>query len=205
MSGARAIWVKIREMGGARHLVDGAAPIVGYVIGFSLAGIAVGILAAVLTALGVGTVRLRHGDRSKVIAVSTAIVLVFSAMAATTGQGRDFFLPPLILYGVLAVAFALSLFGATPLTLPICRRIRFEPTGTTDPAARLRLHRRLTAVWAAFCAVHVLIMGPVYLADNVVLLGTLALILNKPALLAAFAGTWVWVRGGGHRGEQSDA
>ncbi|MFE2995224.1 DUF3159 domain-containing protein [Nocardia sp. NPDC059246] len=195
--GARALWAKIREMGGARHLVDGAAPILGYVVGFSLAGILVGIVAAILTALAVGVVRLRHGDRPKVVAVSTAIVLVFSAMAATTGEGRDFFLPPLILYAALAVAFALSLAAATPLTLPICRKIRFEPAEVPDPAARVRLHRRLTAAWTAFCAVHVLIMAPVYLANNVVLLGTLALILNKPALLAAFAGTWVWVRGGG--------
>ncbi|MET8778943.1 DUF3159 domain-containing protein [Nocardia sp. NPDC004654] len=65
---------------------------------------------------------------------------------------------------------------------------------TPDPAARTRLHRRVTAAWMVFCVAHVVIMGPVYLADNVVLLGTLALVLNKPMLLAAFAGTWVWVR-----------
>ncbi|RMI28182.1 DUF3159 domain-containing protein [Nocardia stercoris] len=196
--GMRALWSKVREMGGARHLVDGAAPVLGYVAGFSMAGIVAGITAAVGTALIVGVVRLRHGDRPKVVAVSTAIVLVFSALAATTGQGRDFFLPPLILYAALTVAFALSL-AATPLTLPICRKLRIEPIETSDPAARARLHRRLTAAWAVFCAAHVLIMTPVYLADNVVLLGTLALILNKPALLTASAGTWVWVRGSGRR------
>ncbi|GAC46841.1 hypothetical protein GOACH_01_01600 [Gordonia aichiensis NBRC 108223] len=49
-------------------------------------------------------------------------------------------------------------------------------------------------MWALFCLAHVLIMGPVYLANNVVLLGALALVLNKPALIVAVAGTGIWVR-----------
>ncbi|WP_327138918.1 DUF3159 domain-containing protein [Nocardia sp. NBC_01327] len=190
-SGVAEIRAKIRDMGGSRHLIDGTAPILGYVLGFAVHGIATGIIAAVLTALIVGAVRLRHGDRPKVVAVSAALVVVFSAIAATTGEGRDFFLPPLILYAVVTLACGISLATTTPLTLPICRRLRLEPG---DPAGRVRLHRRVTAAWAVFGAVHLVIMGPVYVAGNVVLLGTLALILNKPALLAAIAGTWVWVR-----------
>ncbi|WP_331722990.1 DUF3159 domain-containing protein [Nocardia sp. NBC_00511] len=185
---------KIRDLHGGRHLIDGAAPILGYVLGFALRGITTGIAAAVMIALILAAIRLRHGDRPKVIGVSTAVVLVFSAMAATTGQGRDFFLPPLILYAALFVGSSISLATATPLTLPICRKIGFEPADATDTATRARLHRRLTAAWAAFCALHLLIMGPAYLAGNVVLLGTLALILNKPALVIALAGTWVWLR-----------
>lgn len=180
-------------MGGARHLIDGAAPILGYVLGYALHGILTGIATAVVIALVVAAVRLKHGDRARVVAVSTALVLVFSAMAAATGDGRNFFLPPLILYAALALAFGLSLLTATPLTLPICRRIRFEPPGG-DPAIRVPLHRRLTAAWLLFCLAHLLVMGPVWLAGNVVLLGTLALILNKPMLIAALAATWVWVR-----------
>ncbi|MBU3063053.1 DUF3159 domain-containing protein [Nocardia sp. NEAU-G5] len=193
-SGFAELRAKIRDLGGVRHLIDGATPILGYILGFTLSGIVAGILVAVLTALVLAGLRLCHGDRPNVVAVSTTLVLIFSAMAAITGHGRDFFLPPLILYAALSVAFGLSLATATPLTLPICRRIRFEPADTTDPAARVRLHRRVTAAWAAFCALHVLVMGPAYLAGNVVLLGTLALILNKPALLAAIACTWVWLR-----------
>ncbi|MET9492451.1 DUF3159 domain-containing protein [Nocardia sp. NPDC006630] len=195
-SGIAEMRAKMHDMGGGRHLIDGAAPILGYILGFAVHGITTGIIAAVLTALVVGAVRIRHGDRPKVVGASAALVIVFSAIAATTGEGRDFFLPPLILYAVLAVACAISSATATPLTLPICRRLRIEPTPPADPAARVRLHRRVTAAWAVFGALHVLIMGPVYLAGNVVLLGTFALILNKPALLAAIAGTWVWVRHG---------
>lgn len=193
-SGTAELRAKILDMGGARHLVDGAAPILGYVIGFQVQGILTGIAAAVVAAMFVAILRLRHGDRARVVMASTALVLVFSGMAAATGEGRDFFLPPLILYTVLTVVFGATLFTATPLTLPICRKIRFEPADTTDPEARIRLHRKVTAAWMVFCVLHVLIMGPVYLADNVVLLGTLALILNKPMLIAALAGTWVWVR-----------
>ncbi|WP_194852815.1 DUF3159 domain-containing protein [Nocardia sp. SYP-A9097] len=193
-SGVPELRAKLRDLGGARHLIDGAAPILGYIIGFQLRGIATGIAAAIATAAMIALLRIRHGDRSKVVAASTLLVLVFSAMAAVTGEGRDFFLPPLILYSGLTIGFGISLLTSTPLTLPICQRIRFEPATPADPATRITLHRRVTTAWMIFCAAHVLIMGPVYLADNVVLLGTLALILNKPALLAALAGTWVWLR-----------
>ncbi|MFD6453923.1 DUF3159 domain-containing protein [Nocardia sp. NPDC055165] len=193
-SGVSELLAKIRAMGGARHLIDGAAPILGYLVGLQLHGIIAGVVVAIVAALIVAALRVHHGDRLKVVAASTALVLVFSAMAAATGEGRDFFLPPLILYAALTLAFSASLLTSTPLTLPICRRIRFEPADQSDSAARVQLHRRITAAWIVFCFAHVLIMGPVYLADNVVLLGTLALILNKPMLIAAFAGTWVWVR-----------
>ncbi|MFC8381754.1 DUF3159 domain-containing protein [Nocardia sp. NPDC057272] len=197
-SGGAAMLAKIRDMGGARHLVDGAAPILGYLVGLQLHGIIVGVMVAIVAALIIAGLRIRHGDRPKVVGASTALVLVFSAMAAATGEGRDFFLPPLILYTALTVAFASSLLTSTPLTLPICRRTRLEPADRPDPQARVRLHRRVTAAWAVFCFAHVLIMGPVYLAGNVVLLGTLALVLNKPMLIAAFAATWVWLRRPAH-------
>lgn len=200
-SGITELRAKIRDMGGVRHLVDGAVPILGYVVGFQLHGILTGIAAAVTAALFVAVLRVRHGDRLAVVIASTALVLVFSGMAAATGDGRDFFLPPLILYTALTVVFGVSLCTDTPLTLPICRKIRFEPADTGDPESRIRLHRKLTVAWMVFCSAHVLIMGPVYLAGNVVLLGTLALILNKPMLIAALAGTWVWVRRGSGRVE----
>ncbi|WP_067828757.1 DUF3159 domain-containing protein [Nocardia inohanensis] len=193
-SGAAELRAQLRDMGGARHLIDGAAPVLGYIAGYQLHGVLTGILVAILAALTVAGLRLRHGDRPKVVAASTVLVLVFSAMAATTGEGRDFFLPPLILYTVLTLVFGASLFTPTPLTLPICRRTRAEPATHPAPASRIRLHRRVTAAWMIFCLAHILIMGPVYLANNVVLLGTLALVLNKPMLVAAIAGTWVWVR-----------
>ncbi|GAB2443709.1 DUF3159 domain-containing protein [Nocardia tengchongensis] len=185
---------KVRDLGGTRHLIDGAAPILGYLVGYAIAGTLAGISAALLAAVLVAALRLRHGDRLQVVAASTALVVALSGIAAVTGEGRDFFLLPLILYTALAVVFGASLLTGTPLTLPICRRIRFEPAGLPDPAARIRLHRRLTAAWALFCATHVVIMGPVYLTGNVIALGTLALILNKPALVVAIAATWAWVR-----------
>lgn len=187
---------KIRDMGGSRHLIDGATPILGYVVGFQLHGILTGIAVATVIALMVAAVRLRHGDRALVVGVSTALVLVFSAMAAATGEGRDFFLPPLILYAVLSVVFGITLCTGTPATLPICRRIRFEPTEAGSPAARRALHRRVTFAWLAFCLAHLVVTVPIYLMNNVVLLGSVALILNKPMLVAALAGTWVWVRHG---------
>lgn len=192
----RRMRTKIREVGAVRHLIDGGAPILAFIIGYQLGNIVAGIVAAIVTAAIIAGLRLWHGDKPLTVAISAGLILVFSAMAAATGEGRDFFLPPLILYTALTVVFGVSLATPSPLSLPICRKIRLEPQSgqLSDPADRVRFHRRLTLVWALFCLAHVMIMGPVYLANNVVLLGALALILNKPALIVAVAGTGIWVR-----------
>ncbi|MFF0610324.1 hypothetical protein ACFYUD_16805 [Nocardia tengchongensis] len=52
----------------------------------------------------------------------------------------------------------------------------------------------VSLAWFAFWALHLLIMVQLYLANKVVLLGTVALVLGKPALVVTVAVTWLWVR-----------
>ncbi|MBB5912091.1 hypothetical protein BJY24_000958 [Nocardia transvalensis] len=97
--GAAELWGKFRAVGGVRHLVDGAAPAVGFLVGYATVNAKAGVLIALLT-----------------------------------------------------------------------------------PA------------WFVFWAVHLVIMVPLYVANEVVLLGSVALVLGKPALVVMIGVTWLWVR-----------
>jgi hypothetical protein len=188
------MWGKFRAMHGPRHILDGATPAVGFLIGYSIAGAEVGAFVAILIAVALAAVRLVRGDSVRIVALSVLVVLVFSLFVEITGEGRAFYLPEVALCIVMAVLFGATVLTGKPLSYTVSRRIRLEPAEPADPAARLQLHRRITLAWFIFWAVHVVVMVPLYIADKVVVLGTVALILGKPALVVMLAVTWLWVR-----------
>ncbi|MFI6045599.1 DUF3159 domain-containing protein [Nocardia sp. NPDC051321] len=188
------MWGKFRAMHGPQHLLDGAAPAIGFLIGYSVAGAEVGVFVAILIAVVLGAVRLMRGDSVRVVAVAVLVILVFSLFVEITGEGRGFYLPEVALSVVMTVLFGATLLTGQPLSYTVTRKIRLEPAEPKDRAARVRLHRRVTLAWFVFWAVHVAVMVPLYLADKVVLLGSFALVFGKPALVVMLALTWLWVR-----------
>ncbi|WP_330249372.1 DUF3159 domain-containing protein [Nocardia sp. NBC_00565] len=188
------IWGKFCAVHGPRHILDGAAPAIGFLLGYSVAGAEIGVFIAILIAVALAAIRLIQGDTVRVVAISVLVILVLSLFVEITGEGRGFYLPEVALCVVMTVLFGATLLIGKPLSYTVSRRIRLEPADPADPAARLRLHRRITLAWFVFWPVHVVVMLPLYLADKVVILGTVALILGKPALVVMLAATWLWVR-----------
>ncbi|MEV6770009.1 DUF3159 domain-containing protein [Nocardia sp. NPDC051030] len=193
-STASEMWGKFRALGGPQHIVDGAAPAIAFLIGYAAANAKVGVLLALVVACGIAGYRMARGDSVRVVGVSVALVVVFSLFVGITGEGRGFYLPDLLICAVAAAAFGVTLLTGKPLSHWICRRIGLEPTEVADPAARIRLHRKVTLAWFVFWALHLVIMVPLYAANKVVLLGSVALVLGKPALVVMLAATWLWVR-----------
>ncbi|WP_406231514.1 DUF3159 domain-containing protein [Nocardia sp. NBC_01009] len=188
------IWDSFRAMRGPRHILDGAAPAIGFLLGYSVAGAEAGVFVAILIAVALAAVRLVQGDSVRVVAVSVLVVLVFSLFVDITGQGRGFYLPEVALCVVMTALFGATLLTGKPLSYTVRRRIRLEPAEPADPATRLRLHQRITLAWFVFWAAPVLVMLPLYPADKVAIPGTVALVLGKPALVIMLAVTWLWVR-----------
>ncbi|MFJ4657080.1 DUF3159 domain-containing protein [Nocardia sp. NPDC088792] len=191
---AADMWGKFRALGGLQHLLDGAAPAIGFLLGYGIWNAKIGVLIALAVAVGIGVYRLLHGDSIKVVAISVAVVALFSLFVGLTGEGRGFYLPDLLVGAAGTLAFGIAAVTRRPLSHWICRRIGLEPAETADPAARLRLHRRVTLAWFVFWALHLVVMVPLYAANQVVILGSVALVLGKPALVVMLAATWLWVR-----------
>ncbi|WP_433732979.1 DUF3159 domain-containing protein [Nocardia sp. CA-129566] len=194
------IWGGSQAMHGPRHIIDGAAPAVGFLFGYSVAGAEVGGFIAILIAVVLAAFRLIRGDSVRVVVASALVILVFSLFVEITGQARGFYLPEVALCVVMTALFGATLRTGKPLSYTVSRRIRLEPAEPADPALRLHLHRRITLAWFVFWAV----MLPLYLANKVVILGTVALILGKPALLVMLAVTWLRVRAKGPRPAESE-
>ncbi|UFS99874.1 DUF3159 domain-containing protein [Nocardia huaxiensis] len=188
------MWGKFRALGGPQHILDGVAPALGFLIGYATMDAKMGVLWALGMAGTIAVYRLLKGDSVRVVSVSLMVVVVFSLFVGITGEGRGFYLPDLLICAVCAVAFGVTLLTGRPLSHWICRRIGLEPAAHADRESRVRLHRRVTAAWFMFWAAHLVFMVPLYVMNKVVLLGSVALVLGKPALVLMLAGTWLWVR-----------
>ncbi|MFE3001944.1 DUF3159 domain-containing protein [Nocardia sp. NPDC059246] len=185
-------WSKFLEHHGPRHVADGAAPAVGFLLGYKLFDPWIGIAVALVVAVALGGYRLVRGDSVKVVGGSIAVVALYSVFVMCTGRGRDFYLPDLLGCVLLSAAFGASLFARRPLSLWITQRLRLEPAG--PPAEHLALHRRITLGWLIFWLVHLAVIVPFYLADQVVLLGVATLILGKPSIIVMILVTWLLLR-----------
>ncbi|MFD0364486.1 hypothetical protein ACFQZZ_23855 [Nocardia sp. GCM10030253] len=64
------MWGRFRAMHGPRHIFDGAAPAIGFLLGYSIAGAEVGVFVAILIAIALAAVRLARGDSVRVVAAS---------------------------------------------------------------------------------------------------------------------------------------
>ncbi|MGW3543258.1 DUF3159 domain-containing protein [Nocardia niigatensis] len=88
-------WSKFLEHHGPRHIADGAAPAVGFLLGYQLLDPWIGIAAALAVAVALGGHRVARGDSAKVVGGSIAVVALYSVFVLCTGRGRDFYLPDL--------------------------------------------------------------------------------------------------------------
>lgn len=183
------MWGKFRAMHGSQHLLDGAAPAIGFLIGYSVAGAEVGVSVAILIAVVLGAARLLRGDSVRVVAAAALAILVFALFVEITEEGRGFYSPEVALSVVMTVLFGATLLTGKPLSYTVTRKIRLEPAEPDDPVARL--HRRIALARFVFWAVHVAAVIPRYLVDKIVLLGSSAVDFGKPALVIMLAPTWV--------------
>ncbi|MEC3952895.1 DUF3159 domain-containing protein [Nocardia sp. CDC153] len=193
-STAAEMWGKFRALGGPHHLLDGAAPAIGFLLGYATVNAKIGVLVALGVAGLISLYRLLKGDSVKVVSASLATVVVFSLFVGITGEGRGFYLPDLLICAVCTLAFAITLLTGRPLSHWACRKLGLERGREHERDARVRLHRKVSLAWLVFWAAHLVIMVPLYVANKVVALGTVALVLGKPALVVMLALTWLWVR-----------
>ena len=232
------------SLGGWRGMVDATLPTVAFIVANSIDGLRTGIWAAVAAALLIFLFRIVRRESVQQAVSGLLGVAIAVAIAAYTGQARDYFIPGIVRNS----AIALALFGSVALRRPLVgyaaeffapshlgtmaatsipglrgrfdranaavqRRPPPEPVAgadTADPGPEqhwrddpraLRAYSWLTVLWAATFALRVLVQTPLYLRDEVELLGTVSLVLGLPVTGVALVVTlYVVSRLHRHRG-----
>ena len=215
------------QLGGWRGMVDAALPTIAFIVANSAAGLRVGIWAAIAAALLIFLFRLVRRETVQQAFSGVFAVAIAVAIAAKTGEARDFFVLGivrnaaigLVLLGSVAVRRPLIGYLAEFLTpshlggmsghslpwlgrgvgVPAAARAAVRTAGG-DPAPErhwrddpsvVRTYGWLTALWAATFLLRVVVQTPLYLADEVELLGTASLVLGLPLTAVVGVGTLV--------------
>jgi Protein of unknown function (DUF3159) len=204
------------QLGGWRGMLDAGLPTVAFIVANSVAGLRTGIWAALGAAVLIFVFRLARRESVQQAFSGLFAVAIAVAIAANTGEARDFFVLGIIrnaaiglvllgsvalrrpLIGYLAEFLAPSHLGgmaahslpwlgrgaARPAIPAASRRAAGEDPvpelhWRDDPAV-LRAYGWLTVLWAGTFLLRVVVQTPLYIADEVELLGTVSLLLGLP-------------------------
>jgi hypothetical protein len=105
----------IESLGGWRGMVDATLPTLAFLVGNTAAGLRAGIWAAVAAALLVFLLRLVRRESVQQAVSGLFAVGIAVALAAATGQARDFFVPGLIRNAAIGVVLLGSVAFRRPL------------------------------------------------------------------------------------------
>ena len=226
------------QLGGWRGMADATLPTVAFIVANSLAGLRPGIYAALVAASLVFVLRLVRRESLQQAISGLIGVGIAVAIAANTGEARDFFVLGIVRNTAIAAVLAGSIAFRRPLVGYVAeflapshlgamaghdlrslrgrgRAGRPRPErGAADPAPErhwredpraLRVYGWLTLLGAGTLALRVVTQTPLYLQDEVELLGTVSLVLGLPVTAVALVVTlWAVARLHRHRAEAGD-
>uniref|UniRef100_UPI0009FBB22E DUF3159 domain-containing protein n=1 Tax=Saccharomonospora iraqiensis TaxID=52698 RepID=UPI0009FBB22E len=176
-------------LGGRRGAVDATLPPVAFVLAWSLTGSSIGwgAAAAVGVSVLVGAVRLVRREKVRAVLLSLAGVTVAALIAVRTGDPEDFFLPQLLANVASALVWAVSILVRRPLLGVVVGAVLGQRMRWRRDRDLLRAYSRASWVWVGQYLLRVLVFGALWLAGEVVALGTARVLLSWPLVAATLA------------------
>jgi len=133
------------SLGGWRGMLDATLPTLAFIVANSAAGLRVGIWAALGTAVLLFGLRLLRRESVQQAVSGVFGVAIAVAIAAASGQARDFFVPGLIRNAVLGVVLLGSIAVRRPLVGVVAEFLAPSHLGSmassSVPGLRRRMHR----------------------------------------------------------------
>lgn len=181
-------------LGGRTGAVDATAPPVAFVAGFLAGGesVGAGVLGAVGAALAVGAWRLSRGGRLRAVALGVLGVSLAALIALRTGRAADFFALRIATNAASALAWLASIAIRWPLLGVVVGLVLGQKGQWRRDPALLSAYARGSWVWVLQYLVRVVVLVPLYLADQVVALGVAQAALTWPLVALCLLASW-WV------------
>ena len=187
--------------GSGRGMADATAPTVAFVVVWLVAQavggpepILLGGLAAVVVAGVIAVVRWRGGERPRAASVGLLIAVAATLVALYTGRAEDFFLPRIIANGGSLAAWLVSIAVRWPLLGLVVSAALGRPRAWREDPDLVRGYCRASWLWAAQYLVRIVVLLPLWFADQVVALGIAQVVLTWPLVVVCALGSWPLVR-----------
>jgi hypothetical protein len=187
--------------GSGRGMADAALPTVAFVVVWLIAQgvgwpepILLGGLGAVVVAVVIALVRWRGGERPRAASVGLLLAVGATLIALYTGRAEDFFLPRIIANAGSLAAWLVSIAVRWPLLGLVVSAALGRPRAWRDDPDLVRGYCRASWLWAAQYLVRLVVLLPLWFADQVVALGIAQVVLTWPLVLVCALGSWPLVR-----------
>ena len=140
-------------------------------------------------------VRLARRSNPQFVVNALIGIGIAALFASRTGEARDVFLPGILYNGVYAVVLIATILVKWPAIGFMVGALVDDVTGWRRDDAMRRLCSRLTWLLVAPCVLRVVVQAPLYLADQVTLLGTMKVFMGWPLQVASLlAMGWLLTR-----------
>ena len=173
-----------KALGGWRGVFDSGIPSLTFVIAYLATGQNLKPSLGAAIAAGIVIVIVRLVQRQGVQQVISGFLgLAFSAwLASRSGRAEDFFLPGLLLNGVYAAVFLISILIRRPLMAYAIGAISGDVSGWLTNPRKRRAATAATSVWVVLFFGKLVIQVPLYWAGAVAALGVARVLLGYPLL-----------------------
>ena len=183
-------------LGGPRGMFESAAPAIVFITSYAITSqnLIASVYAAITTGLVLAIFRLvKKQTLSQVFA--GFLGLAFSAwLAMRSGRAEDFFLPGILTNFLYAAATLISLIINKPILGYVIESIKGTGSKWLTDAKLVKRYRTMTYLWFGVFSLRVVIMTPLYLANQLTALGFFKLALGWPLFALAGYATYALSR-----------
>ena len=174
-------------LGGKSGFIDSGLPTIVFLLIWTFNGnqlkpalIAAGVIAALLTIL-----RLIQGKSLQQVIGGIAGVAISAYFATRSGEAKDYFLPSIIKNLGYGAGILISILVKHPILGYIIGGLKGDLQGWRKDKELLKFYSLITWWWVGLFAVRLIVQVPLFLSNQVQLLGTLnATVLGFPIYLA---------------------
>lgn len=185
----------LKAMGGKRGLIDNGLPSVVFLLIFNIQkDLQTAIYAAITISVTLAVLRLIKRDTLQHAISGVIGVLICAWFASRGGQAKDYYIPSFVKNSVYALVYAIGNLVGWPILGLVIGPIIGENLEWRKNPARKRVYVLAGWVWVGMFVLRLLIMYPLYLADQLNALGVASLFLGYPLFLLTLWWTWLIIR-----------
>ncbi len=179
---------------GPRVARDAFGPLLAFFVGWKLAGLYVGIAAAVSVGLLLYAYERRHGRPGMVVRLSLCLVFVRAAVGIASGSTSTYLAQEMVIDSMLAALFLGSVVLRRPVTELFAREIYPVPDSVRESADYRAMFGLIAVVWGTYFLLRGLVRLAAFLTVSKDAYVAVVAVSDVPFLLGVLAWS-VWFAG----------
>ncbi|MFD1858727.1 DUF3159 domain-containing protein [Aeromicrobium camelliae] len=182
--------------GGARGVVESAIPTIAFTVCFIVSDqLRLSLIVSVALTVVLLVARVLQRSNPQFVLNALVGIAIATIFASRSGEARDVFLPGILYNAGYAVVFTITILIGWPAVGFLIGAVVGDFTAWREDRGMRRLCAQMTWLFVLPCVLRVVVQYPLYVADEVALLGTAKVVMGWPLQVASLlAMAWMLSR-----------